>query len=190
MAGELGSGTLRPHSLVFGGGWSATRNLPAPAVERSASLYTNAQLITVEVLRTIHAGPRSVYQENEESSTPRTVARMLSSSFKSCIGMPSWTDEFLRQSLLSEDIIDVHFHLFSRRSKSRVLYPRMLNTNTALLKNSAKYFKDVFSSDSAPSHAIIFNVRTTDSIFDGLELDDYGYGSDSISRMRTMAPLS
>ncbi|KAI6102941.1 hypothetical protein F5141DRAFT_1217509 [Pisolithus sp. B1] len=104
---------------------------------------------------------------------------MLSSSFKSCIGMPSWTDEFLRQSLLAEDIIDVHFHLFSRRSKSRVLYPRMLNTNTALLKNSAKYFKDLFSSDSVPSHAIIFNVRTTDSIFDGLELDDYGYGSDS-----------
>ncbi|KAI6134371.1 hypothetical protein EV401DRAFT_2204409 [Pisolithus croceorrhizus] len=89
--------------------------------------------------------------------------------------MPSWTDEFLQQSLLSEDIIDVHFHLFSRRSKSRVLYPRMLNTNTVLLKNGAKYFKD----DSAPSHAIIFNVRTTDSIFDGLELDDYGYGSDS-----------
>ncbi|KAI6113629.1 hypothetical protein EDD16DRAFT_1600797 [Pisolithus croceorrhizus] len=104
---------------------------------------------------------------------------MLSSSFKSCVGMPLWTDEFLRQSLLSEDIIDVHFHLFSRRSESRVLYPRMLNTNTALLKNSANYFKDLFSSDSAPSHALIFNVRTTDSIFDGLELDDYGYGSDS-----------
>ncbi|KIK22894.1 hypothetical protein PISMIDRAFT_679755 [Pisolithus microcarpus 441] len=108
-----------------------------------------------------------------------STTQMLSSSFKSCIGTPAWTDEFLRQSLLAEDIIDVHFHLFSRRSKSRVLHPRMLNTNTALLKSSGKYFKDLFSSDPAPSDAMIFNVRTTDVIFDGLELDEYGYGSDS-----------
>ncbi|KAI5985077.1 hypothetical protein EDD15DRAFT_2304404, partial [Pisolithus albus] len=55
----------------------------------------------------------------------------------------------------------------------------MLNTNTALLKSSGKYFKDLFSSDPAPSDTMIFNVSTTDIIFDGLELEEYGYGSDS-----------
>ncbi|KAI6102952.1 hypothetical protein F5141DRAFT_1065533 [Pisolithus sp. B1] len=162
--------------LVHGTKWNSYR-----AHLTAAERQLGAKRVRTELLGT----PAARWLPNALSTT-----QMLSTSFKSCIGMPSWTDEFLRQSLLSEDIIDVHFHLFSRRSKSRVLYPRMLNTNTALLKNSAKYFKDVFSSDSAPSHAIIFNVRTTDSIFDGLELDDYGYGSDSISRMRTMASLS
>ncbi|KAI6038872.1 hypothetical protein EDC04DRAFT_3141189 [Pisolithus marmoratus] len=104
---------------------------------------------------------------------------MLSSTFKSPARMPSWTDELIRKSLLAEDIVDVHFHLFSRRSKSRVLYPRALNTNTALLKSSAKYFVDLFSSDEIPSHATMVNVRTTDVIFDGVDLEDYGYGSDS-----------
>ncbi|KAI6157085.1 hypothetical protein BKA82DRAFT_4052788 [Pisolithus tinctorius] len=104
---------------------------------------------------------------------------MPSSSFKPSIGMPAWTDELLRKSLLAEDIIDAHFHLFSRRSKSRVLHPRTLNTNTALLKSSAKYFDDLFSSNAIPSDVVIINVKTTDTVFDGLQLDDYGYGSDS-----------
>lgn len=93
--------------------------------------------------------------------------------------MPAWTDELLRKSLLAEDIIDAHFHLFSRRSRSRVLHPRTLNANTALLKSSAKYFDDLFSSNVIPSDAVIINVKTTDVVFDGLQLDDYGYGSDS-----------
>ncbi|KAI5993830.1 hypothetical protein F5J12DRAFT_915340 [Pisolithus orientalis] len=94
--------------------------------------------------------------------------------------MPAWTDEFIRKSLLAEDIIDVHFHLFSYRSKARVLLPRTLNSNTALLKSTGtKYFDDLFSSAAIPSPALMINVKTTDSIFDGLELDDYGYESDS-----------
>ncbi|KAI6137906.1 hypothetical protein BKA82DRAFT_4163769 [Pisolithus tinctorius] len=105
---------------------------------------------------------------------------MLSSSFKTCIGMPAWTDELIRKSLLAEDIIDVHFHLFSYRSKARVLRPRTLNANTALLKSTgAKYFDDLFSPAAIPSPALMINVKTTDSVFDGLELDDYGYESDS-----------
>ncbi|KIN94113.1 hypothetical protein M404DRAFT_11332 [Pisolithus tinctorius Marx 270] len=66
------------------------------------------------------------------------------------------------------------------KSKARVLRPRTLNANTALLKSTgAKYFDDLFSPAAIPSPALMINVKTTDSVFDGLELDDYGYESDS-----------
>ncbi|KAI6102940.1 hypothetical protein F5141DRAFT_239701 [Pisolithus sp. B1] len=94
---------------------------------------------------------------------------------------PAWTEDLLRRSLLAEDIFDVHFHLFSSRSKSsrKVLHPRMLNSNTLLLKNSAKYFVDLFSSETIPSDLQTVAVETSDTIFDGLPLDEYGYESDS-----------
>ncbi|KAI5993829.1 hypothetical protein F5J12DRAFT_423628 [Pisolithus orientalis] len=113
---------------------------------------------------------------------------------------PAWTEDLLRRSLLAEEIIDVHFHLFSSRSKSskRVRHPRVLNSNTALLKNSAKYFADsecyaisnnvfrgtnhldlVFSSETTPSGPKTVDVKDSDELFDGLPLGDYGYESDS-----------
>ncbi|KAI6135355.1 hypothetical protein EV401DRAFT_1899745 [Pisolithus croceorrhizus] len=94
---------------------------------------------------------------------------------------PAWTEDLLRRSLLAEDIFDVHFHLFSSRSKSsrKVLHPRMLNSNTLLLKNSAKYFVDLFSSETIPSDLQTVAVETSDTIFDELPLDEYGYESDS-----------
>lgn len=57
---------------------------------------------------------------------------------------PAWTEELLRQSLLSEELIDVHFHLFASRSKSSgsAVNVRTLHANTVLLKKSAKYFAD------------------------------------------------
>ncbi|KIN94115.1 hypothetical protein M404DRAFT_35369, partial [Pisolithus tinctorius Marx 270] len=109
---------------------------------------------------------------------------------------PAWTEDLLRRSLLAEEIIDVHFHLFSSRSKSskRVRHPRVLNSNTVLLKNSAKYFADcecyaissnvlqgtnhldlVFSSETTPSGPKAVDVKDSDELFDGLPLGDYGY---------------
>lgn len=57
---------------------------------------------------------------------------------------PTWTEELLRTSLLSEELIDIRFHLFSGRSKSsaRVRNPRTLHANAVLLKKSANYFMD------------------------------------------------
>ncbi|KAI6137904.1 hypothetical protein BKA82DRAFT_4163747 [Pisolithus tinctorius] len=94
---------------------------------------------------------------------------------------PAWTEDLLRRSLLAEEIIDVHFHLFSSRSKSskRVRHPRVLNSNTVLLKNSAKYFADLFSSETTPSGPKAVDVKDSDELFDGLPLGDYGYESDS-----------
>lgn len=94
---------------------------------------------------------------------------------------PAWTEDLLRRSLLAKEIIDVHLHLFSSRSKSskRVLRPRMLNSNTRLLKSSAKYFADLFSSETMLSNSKTVLVETGDAIFDGLPLDEYGYESDS-----------
>ncbi|KAI6125791.1 hypothetical protein EDD17DRAFT_1538845 [Pisolithus thermaeus] len=94
---------------------------------------------------------------------------------------PAWTEDLLKRFLLAEDIIIVHFHLFSSRSKSsrKVLHPRMLNSDTLLLENSAKYFADLFSLETIPSDSQMVVVETSDAIFDGLPLDEYGYESDS-----------
>ena len=61
---------------------------------------------------------------------------------------PTWTEELLRQSLLSEELIDIHFHLFAGRSKSSgsAVNVRTLHVNAVLLKKSAKYFADCRSS--------------------------------------------
>ncbi|KAI6019497.1 hypothetical protein PISMIDRAFT_689887 [Pisolithus microcarpus 441] len=98
---------------------------------------------------------------------------------KSSTSTPSQTEALLRKLLLANDINDVHFHLLSRRSKSRALDPRVLNANTTLLKSSSKYFADLFSSDSFPSDTAMMKVKATDKILDGVDLSEYGYESDS-----------
>ncbi|KAI6041758.1 hypothetical protein EDC04DRAFT_2892638 [Pisolithus marmoratus] len=105
--------------------------------------------------------------------------RMSSLTLSSCTVTPVGTEALLRKLLLAKDINDVHFHLFSRRSKSRALDPRVLNASTTLLKSSSKYFVDLFSSDVIPSNMATMNVKATDKIFDGIDLPDYGYESDS-----------
>ncbi|KIK17573.1 hypothetical protein PISMIDRAFT_685171 [Pisolithus microcarpus 441] len=92
---------------------------------------------------------------------------------------PSQTEALLRKLLLAKDINDVHFHVLSRRSKSRVLDPRVLNANSTLLKSSSRYFADLFSSDTFPSDTAMMNVKATDKILDGVDLSEYGYESDS-----------
>ncbi|KAI6135313.1 hypothetical protein EDD17DRAFT_1761362 [Pisolithus thermaeus] len=104
---------------------------------------------------------------------------MPSSIFDSSTGTPLWTKALLRELLLGKDISNVRFHAFSRRSNSRVLDPRVLNANTTLLKSSSEYFADLFSLDVIPSSAAMMDVETTDEIFDGINLPDYGYESDS-----------
>ncbi|KAI6019011.1 hypothetical protein BKA83DRAFT_4311419, partial [Pisolithus microcarpus] len=96
----------------------------------------------------------------------------------SSAGTPVWTKELLRELLLGNDICNVRFHVFSRRSESRALDPRALNANTTLLKSSSKYFADLFSVHAIPSSTMM-NVETTDEISDGIDLPDYGYESDS-----------
>lgn len=100
-------------------------------------------------------------------------------SFNSSTRTPLWTEELLRKLLLAKDINDVHFHVFSRRSKSRVLGPCVLNANTTVLKSSSEYFADLFSSDVIPASTATMNITTTDEIFDGIDLSEYGYESDS-----------
>ncbi|KAI6041759.1 hypothetical protein EDC04DRAFT_1163373 [Pisolithus marmoratus] len=104
---------------------------------------------------------------------------MSSSTLTSSTVTPLWTEGLLRKLLLAKDINDVHFHLFSRRSKSRALDPRVLNANTTLLKSTSKYFIDLFSLDAIPSNTAMMKVKATDKIFDGIDLPDYGYESDS-----------
>ena len=50
----------------------------------------------------------------------------------------------LRKSLLGEELVNTQFHLFSARSSpsGRVLKPRVLCANNALLAQSSKYFID------------------------------------------------
>ncbi|KAI6134327.1 hypothetical protein EV401DRAFT_2064078 [Pisolithus croceorrhizus] len=121
-------------------------------------------------------------QREREATGAREVlvtAQMPSSAFNPSPNTPLWTEALLRKLLLAKDINDVHFHVFSRRSKSRVLDPRVLNANTTLLKSSTKYFADLFSSDVIPSNTAMMNVKATDKIFDGIEQSEYGYESDS-----------
>ncbi|KAI6003288.1 hypothetical protein F5J12DRAFT_783707 [Pisolithus orientalis] len=100
-------------------------------------------------------------------------------SFNSSTRTPLWTEELLRKLLLAKDINDVHFHVFSRRSKSRVIGPCLLNANTTVLKSSSEYFADLFSSDVIPASTAMMQIATTDEIFDGIDLSEYGYESDS-----------
>ncbi|KAI6148080.1 hypothetical protein BKA82DRAFT_4147937, partial [Pisolithus tinctorius] len=104
---------------------------------------------------------------------------MSSPSFNSSTRTPLWTEELLRKLLLAKDINDVHFHVFSRRSKSRVIGPCLLNANTTVLKSSSEYFADLFSSDVIPASTAMMQIATTNEIFDGIELSEYGYESDS-----------
>ncbi|KAI6044164.1 hypothetical protein EDC04DRAFT_462783 [Pisolithus marmoratus] len=100
-------------------------------------------------------------------------------SSNSSTGTPPWTKELLRKLLFAEDINDVHFHMFARRSKLKALDSRVLNANTALLENSSKYFADLFSSNVISPSTAMMNVEKSDEIFDGIDLSEYGYESDS-----------
>ncbi|KIK17569.1 hypothetical protein PISMIDRAFT_685161 [Pisolithus microcarpus 441] len=88
-------------------------------------------------------------------------------------------EALLRKSLLGKDVNEVHFHVFSRRSNSRVLDPRVLNADATLLESSSKYFADLFSSAVIPSDTAVMNVKTPGMILDGIDQSEYGYESDS-----------
>ncbi|KAI6102995.1 hypothetical protein F5141DRAFT_243248 [Pisolithus sp. B1] len=122
--------------------------------------------------------------EREATASAREVlflltAQMSPGALNSSTSTPPQTEALLRKLLLAKDVNDVHFHVFSRRSKSRVLDPRVLNANTTLLKSNSKYFADLFGSDVIPSNTAMTNVKATDKIFDGIDPSEYGYESDS-----------
>ncbi|KAI6042178.1 hypothetical protein EDC04DRAFT_2972895 [Pisolithus marmoratus] len=110
------------------------------------------------------------------------------SSSNSSTGTPPWTKELLRKLLFAEDINDVHFHIFARRSKSKALDSRVLNANTALLENSSKYFAELFSSNVISPSTAMMNVKKNDEIFNGIDLSEYGYESDSDLEDDTVSP--
>lgn len=98
------------------------------------------------------------------------------------------TEVLLRKLLLGKDVNEVHFHVFSRRSNSRVLDPRVLNADATLLESSSEYFADLFSSDVIPSDTAVMNVKTPDVILDGIDQSEYGYESDSDLEDDTASP--
>ncbi|KAI5982583.1 hypothetical protein EDD15DRAFT_109181 [Pisolithus albus] len=101
-----------------------------------------------------------------------------STSNSSTVTVPG-TEVLLRKLLLGKDVDEVHFHVFSRRSNSRVLDPRVLNADATLLKSRSKYFADLFSSDVIPVDTAVMNVKTPDMILDGIDQNEYEYESDS-----------
>ncbi|KAG9310050.1 hypothetical protein JVU11DRAFT_10093 [Chiua virens] len=90
-------------------------------------------------------------------------------------------EEFMRKSLLGEEVINTQFHLFSARSSvsGRVVEPRVLCANNDLLAKSSKYFLDLLSSDVDPSDTSMFDLFDENEVPNDLRIDDYGYGSDS-----------
>ncbi|KAG9308235.1 hypothetical protein JVU11DRAFT_12253 [Chiua virens] len=90
-------------------------------------------------------------------------------------------EEFLRKSLLGEELINTQFHLFSSRSSSsgRVVDPRVLCANNDLLAKSSRYFLDLLSSDTNPSDPSLLDLTDENDVPNNLRIDDYGYESDS-----------
>ncbi|KAH0826789.1 hypothetical protein J3R83DRAFT_5207 [Lanmaoa asiatica] len=90
-------------------------------------------------------------------------------------------EEFLRKSLLGEELINTQFHLFSARSipSSRLTKPRVLCANNVLLAKSSKYFLDLLSSDINPSDPSMVDLTDGNDVPSNVPIDDYGYGSDS-----------
>ncbi|KAF8124553.1 hypothetical protein EV363DRAFT_1586821 [Boletus edulis] len=90
-------------------------------------------------------------------------------------------EEFLRKSLLGEELINTQFHLFSSRSvpSSRLTKPRALGANNVLLAKSSKYFVDLLSSDLNSSDGSLSDITDANDVPSHIQIDDYGYGSDS-----------
>ncbi|KAG6377271.1 hypothetical protein JVT61DRAFT_15054 [Boletus reticuloceps] len=90
-------------------------------------------------------------------------------------------EEFLRKSLLGEELINTQFHLFSSRSvpSSRLTKPRALCANNVLLTKSSTYFVDLLSSDLNSSDGSLSDITDANDVPSHIQIDDYGYGSDS-----------
>ncbi|KAI9458727.1 hypothetical protein HD554DRAFT_2298928 [Boletus coccyginus] len=89
--------------------------------------------------------------------------------------------ELLTKSLLGEDLVNTQFHLFSARSSSsgRVMKPRVLCANNALLAKSSKYFSDLLSSDIYLSDPSLVDLTGDNDIPSDARVGEYGYESDS-----------
>ncbi|KAH0826790.1 hypothetical protein J3R83DRAFT_5209 [Lanmaoa asiatica] len=96
-------------------------------------------------------------------------------------GKQERVEEFLRNSLLGEELVNTQFHLYSARSSpsGRVLKPRVLCANNVLLAKSSKYFLDLLSSDINPSDPSLIDLTDDNDVPSNALIDDYGYGSDS-----------
>ncbi|KAI9452035.1 hypothetical protein HD554DRAFT_2200073 [Boletus coccyginus] len=90
-------------------------------------------------------------------------------------------EEFLRKSLLGEELVNTQFHLFSARSvsSSRLTKPRVLCANNVLLAKSSKYFLELLGSDVNPSDGSLSDLTDANDVPSRVQIDDYGYGSDS-----------
>ncbi|KAG6369519.1 hypothetical protein JVT61DRAFT_14317 [Boletus reticuloceps] len=97
------------------------------------------------------------------------------------LGKQQRIEEFLRKSLLGEELINTQFHLFSSRSvpSSRLTKPRALCANNVLLAKSSTYFVDLLSSDLNSSDGSLSDITDANDVPSHIQIDDYGYGSDS-----------
>ncbi|KAF8546933.1 hypothetical protein OG21DRAFT_1490678 [Imleria badia] len=105
-------------------------------------------------------------------------------------------DELLRKSLFGEELFNTQFHLFSAKSSTsgRVMKPRVLCANNAVLAKSLKYFLSVFftarrgmqcidwnpvlSSDKNPSDPSLIDFTDDNDVLSNAWMDDYDYESD------------
>ncbi|KAI9458721.1 hypothetical protein HD554DRAFT_2317104 [Boletus coccyginus] len=74
-------------------------------------------------------------------------------------------EEFLRKSLLGEELVNTQFHLFSARSVSST--------------KSSKYFLELLGSDVNPSDGSLSDLTDANDVPGHVQIDNYGYGSDS-----------
>lgn len=88
---------------------------------------------------TINSSQSALYLSRLAHPTPDLLTHDMSDSTKQ-----ERIEEFLRKSLLGEELVQTQFHLFSARSSPsrRVLKPRVLCANNVLLAKSSKYFLD------------------------------------------------
>ncbi|KAG9310048.1 hypothetical protein JVU11DRAFT_10091 [Chiua virens] len=89
--------------------------------------------------------------------------------------------EFLRKSLLGQELINTQFHLFSARSATsrRLTKPRVLCANNVLLAKNSKYFLGLLSSDVSPTDPSLSDLTDNHDVPNNVSIDDYDYASDS-----------
>ncbi|KAG6377270.1 hypothetical protein JVT61DRAFT_15053 [Boletus reticuloceps] len=120
------------------------------------------------------------YQRGREAETAG-VSRTLGQQQPATHNMsdPRLVEELLRMSLFGKELVDTEFHIFSARSSGRVMKPRALLANNALLAKNSKYFLDLLNSDMDPSDSSLVEFIGDDDVFGSAPIDDYGYETDS-----------
>ncbi|KAG6369516.1 hypothetical protein JVT61DRAFT_14314 [Boletus reticuloceps] len=90
-------------------------------------------------------------------------------------------EELARKCLLGEELVNTRLYLFSAKSFSsgRVMKPRALCANNALLAKSSKYFMDLLSGGINSPDPLLVNLMGDYDVPNNALIVDYGYESDS-----------